>query len=152
MEFSIPGLVPNSICKNSKTKGVSDLTGFIVKEKGDLSKTTKFLRRMLGWDYKKDLEKYGRQGVEALRAATPIDTGMTAVSWEFDVIQNEKGWTINWYNTNVNKHVNVALILQYGHATRNGGWVEGLDYINPALHPIFKELADAAWKEVRKRG
>ncbi len=96
------------------------------------------------------LERYGLRGVEALSAATPVRTGMTAISWSYDIVQNEDGYSIIWKNDNINKYVNIALILQYGHATRNGGYVQGIDYINPALKPIFDELAKAAWKEVTR--
>lgn len=118
------------------------------RQKGDFSKTEKFLKKSMGRNYVKVLEKFGQYGVEALTAATPVDTGMTAVSWSYKIIQNEDGMSVEWYNDNINDHVNIAIILQYGHATRNGGWVEGRDYINPALQPIFDLLAEAAWKEV----
>ena len=94
------------------------------------------------------LEKYAQQGVAALSAATPIDSGRTAISWEYEIIQNDSSISILWKNINTNKGVNIALILQYGHGTRNGGYVSGRDYINPALQPIFDKMADAAWKEV----
>lgn len=118
------------------------------KQKGDFSKTEKFLKKSFGRDYIDVLEKYAQQGVAALSAATPIDSGRTAVSWEYEIIQNDSSISIVWKNTNVNKGVNIALILQYGHGTRNGGYVSGRDYINPALQPIFDKMADAAWKEV----
>lgn len=118
------------------------------RQKGDFSKTEKFLKKSMGRNYLNVLDKYGRYGVEALTAATPVDSGMTAVSWSYKIIQNDNGVSVTWYNDNVNKGVNIAIILQYGHATRNGGWVEGRDYINPALKPIFDDLAKAAWKEV----
>lgn len=118
------------------------------RKKGDFSKTEKFLKKSMGRDYVKVLEKFGKYGVEALTSATPVDTGMTAVSWSYKIIQNEDGMSVEWHNDNINDHVNIAIILQYGHATRNGGWVEGRDYINPALQPIFDLLAEAAWKEV----
>lgn len=100
-----------------------------------------------------DLSRYGKKGVEALKAATPKDSGETANSWYYVIEHDEKNgrYTINWYNSNVKKDwFNVAIMLQYGHATRNGGYVKGVDYINPALRPIFEELADHAWKEVTK--
>lgn len=118
------------------------------KQKGDFSKTEKFLKKSFGRDYVSVLEKYAQQGVAALSAATPIDSGQTAVSWGYELIQNNSSISIVWKNTNVNKGVNIALILQYGHGTRNGGYVSGRDYINPALQPIFDKMADAAWKEV----
>lgn len=118
------------------------------KQKGDFSKTEKFLKKSFGRDYINVLEKYAQQGVAALSAATPIDSGRTAVSWGYEIIQNDSSISIVWKNTNVNKGVNIALILQYGHGIRNGGYVSGRDYINPALQPIFEKMADAAWKEV----
>ena len=118
------------------------------RQKGDFSKTEKFLKKSIGRNYIDVLEKYAQQGVAALSAATPLDTGLTAVSWEYEIIQNKNSISIVWNNLNVNNGVNIALILQYGHGTRNGGYVVGQDYINPALKPIFDKMADAAWKEV----
>lgn len=118
------------------------------KQKGDFSKTEKFLKKSLGRDYRSVLEKYARQGVVALSAATPVDTGLTASSWSYEIIQNESGISVEWHNSNINRGVNIALILQYGHGTRNGGYVVGRDYINPALRPIFDDMANAAWREV----
>lgn len=116
--------------------------------KGDLKKTEKFLKKSLGHDYLTILNKYGQQGVSALSASTPVDTGLTASSWSYEIIQNADGISVVWTNSNINKYVNIAIILQYGHGTRSGGWVEGRDYINPALRPIFDKMAEAAWKEV----
>lgn len=119
------------------------------RSKGDFKKTEEFLKKSLGRKYRAVLEKYGQKGVLALTAATPIDTGLTAASWDYEITQNESGLSVVWSNTNVRKgYCNIAIILQYGHGTRNGGYVEGRDYINPALKPIFDDLADAAWKEV----
>lgn len=119
-----------------------------IKQSGDFKKTEKFLKKSFGRNYIDILEKYAQQGVTALSAATPIDTGMTAVSWSYKIIQNKGSLSIVWENSNINKGVNIALILQYGHGTRNGGYVKGRDYINPALKPVFDKMADAAWKEV----
>lgn len=119
-----------------------------IKQRGDFKKTIKLLKKSFGRDYFGVLEKYAQQGVAALSAATPIDSGQTAISWEYEIIQNNSGISIIWKNTNVNKGVNIALVLQYGHGTRNGSYVSGRDYINPALRPIFDKMADAAWKEV----
>lgn len=116
--------------------------------RGDFRKTEKLLKKSLGRDYRLVLEKYGRQGVEALSSATPKDTGETAASWYYEIIQNQDGLSVIWNNSNVNRGVNIAIILQYGHGTRNGGYVQGRDYINPALRPVFDRLAEAAWKEV----
>lgn len=118
------------------------------KQKGDFSKTEKFLKKSLGRNYVSVLEKYGQQGVVALSASTPVRTGLTATSWSYEIIQNGSSISVIWKNSNIQKGVNIALILQYGHGTKNGGYVRGRDYINPALRPIFDKMADAAWKEV----
>lgn len=123
---------------------------FSLTSKGDFRKTEKFLKKSLGRDYRYVLEKFGHKGVEALSSATPIDTGYTASAWRYEVQQDENGISIVWSNRNVQNGVNIAIILQYGHGTRNGGYVVGRDYINPALRSIFDDLADAAWKEVVK--
>lgn len=119
-----------------------------IKQKGSFSKTEKFLKKSFGKKYLNVLEKYAQQGVAALSAATPIDSGRTAISWKYEIIQNDRSISIIWKNTNTNNGVNIALLLQYGHGTQNGGYVSGRDYINPALQPIFDKMADAAWKEV----
>lgn len=119
-----------------------------IKQKGDFSKTEKLLKITLGRNYRSVLDRYARQGVEALSAATPKDSGKTASSWGYEIIQNKDSLSVVWTNKNVNRGVNIALILQYGHGTRNGGYVTGINYINPALKPIFDSMADAAWKEV----
>ncbi len=121
-----------------------------VKQRGDFKKTEKFLKKSFGRNYINVLEKYAQQGVLALSAATPIDTGLTSISWEYEIIQNQGSISIVWKNTNINDGVNIAIILQYGHGTQNGGYVTGIDYINPALKPIFDKMADAAWKEVTR--
>lgn len=118
------------------------------KQKGDFGKTEKFLKKSLGRNYVSVLEKYGQQGVAALSASTPVRTGLTATSWSYEIIQNGSSISVIWKNSNIQKGVNIALILQYGHGTKNGGYVRGRDYINPALRPIFDKMADAAWKEV----
>lgn len=118
------------------------------RNKGDFSKTEKFLKKSLGKNYLGILEKYGKMGVAALASATPVDSGETAASWDYEIIQNEGKISVIWKNYHVEKGINIAVILQYGHGTRNGGYVEGIDYINPALRPIFNDLANAAWKEV----
>lgn len=124
-----------------------------ISHKGDFKKSIKFLNKVadiVGADspIRGILDKYGQQGVSALAAATPVDTGKTASSWVYEIEMNGEGYTITWSNTNVNKHVNIALILQYGHGTRNGGYVAGRDYINPAIQPIFDQMANEAWREV----
>ncbi len=107
-----------------------------------------FLRKLAKKDWSQVLKKYAEDGVKALAEATPRDSGKTADSWGYEIEENDRGLTIYWTNSNVNKHVNIAIIIQYGHATGSGGWVEGRDYINPALRPIFDQMADALWKEV----
>lgn len=118
------------------------------RHKGDFSKTKRFLekaRRAVRLD---GLDKYGREGVAALASATPVDTGLTAGSWYYEIVKNRESASIVFSNSHINKGVPIAIILQYGHGTRNGGWVQGRDYINPAIQPIFDKLADEAWKEV----
>lgn len=117
---------------------------------GDFSKTMKFLNRLQNKDYLTILSKYGQRGVEALRAATPVDTGETANSWYYEITQDRNQTTISWCNSFENRGVVIALILQYGHGTRNGGYVQGRDYINPAIQPIFDAMAEESWKEVTK--
>lgn len=120
------------------------------KQHGDYSKLTSYLQRQLRKAGLSTLDKYGRRGVEALSSATPKDTGKTAASWTYEITETSKGVTISWHNSNFNDGVPIAILLQYGHATGTGGWVEGRDYINPAIQPIFDEIADEAWKEMTK--
>ena len=120
------------------------------RQKGDFSKLTSFLERAKETVHLGDLNKYGRQGVAALASATPIDSGETAKSWYYEIENNKESATITFYNSNVQNGVPIAIILQYGHGTRNGGWVEGRDYINPAIQPIFDQIVDDAWREVNK--
>ena len=115
---------------------------------GNFDKTNKFLKRASKWSKNVDLDVYAKRGVAALSSATPVDTGLTASSWYYRIDRKDGLISITFLNSNINKGVPIAIILQYGHGTRNGGWVEGRDYINPAIRPIFDELADAAWKEV----
>lgn len=118
---------------------------------GDLKKTSEFLKEIKKFGIDSVLNKYGQRGVEALAAATPKDTGKTASSWSYEITKNKDSTTITWKNSNVNKGVNIAILLQYGHGTGTGGWVEGVDYINPALKPIFQQMADDAWEEITRR-
>lgn len=121
------------------------------KQKGDFSKLTGFLERAKEVANVGMLDKYGKAGVQALAAATPIDSGDTASSWYYR-IENKKGTArIIFCNSNIQDGVPIAIILQYGHGTRNGGWVEGRDYINPAIQPIFDAIVNDAWREVTKR-
>jgi hypothetical protein len=118
--------------------------------KGDLKNTEKFLARMSRGDIFTALEKYGNQGVAALAAATPKESGETANSWTFEIKQSRGGATITWLNTHVNNGSNIAILLQYGHGTGTGGYVQGRDYINPAVRPVFDKIAADVWKEVTK--
>ena len=120
------------------------------RQKGDFSKLTRFLERAKNLVHLSDLDRYGREGVAALASATPVDTGKTAASWYYDIQINKESASITFDNSNIQNGVPIAIILQYGHGTRNGGWVEGRDYINPAIQPIFDKLADEAWEEVTK--
>lgn len=120
------------------------------RHKGDFSKTTNFLNRAKKVVSNRDLNKYGQAGVEALASATPKDTGLTASSWYYEIVTTNGSTTINFNNSNIQNGVPIAIILQYGHGTRNGGWVEGRDYINPAIRPIFDRIANDAWREVTK--
>lgn len=119
-----------------------------IRSRGDLKKTQKFLKGISNRSYVKGLAKYGEMGVRALSSATPIDTGLTASSWSYDIKNTKDAITITWRNSNVVDNVPIAIILQYGHGTRNGGYVQGQDYINPAIQPIFDKIADSVWKEV----
>lgn len=120
-----------------------------VTSTGNFNKTTDMLKRSSKYLNTVDLRKYGEKGVNALREATPKDSGLTATSWKYKIEKEAGKTSLTFYNSNVQNGVPIAIILQYGHGTRNGGWVEGYDYINPAIRPIFKELADAAWREVK---
>jgi hypothetical protein len=97
------------------------------------------------------LEKYGQEGVVALASATPVDTGLTASSWYYEIERGPEKVSITFYNSNIQNGIPIAIILQYGHATGGGGWVQGRDYINPALQPIFDSIAQKAWEEVTKQ-
>ena len=121
------------------------------RQKGDFSKLTGFLEKAKHSIKLGDLDRYGREGVSALESATPKDSGKTASSWYYKITNSNGRVTISFNNSNiVDEWCNIAIILQYGHATRNGGWVEGRDYINPAIQPIFDKIANNAWKEVTK--
>ena len=120
------------------------------RTRGDLSKTDTFLTRLLKQDLKSILNKYGQLGVEALSAATPVDTGKTAASWDYEVTIASGSATLTWTNSNTNQGVPIALLIQYGHGTPTGGYVPGQDYIKPAIRPIMDELTNELWKEVSK--
>ena len=118
------------------------------KHKGDFSKTERFIERVKNLFKRGMFDKYGRIGVEALSKATPKRTGKTADSWEYYIERTGTSVSIIWNNTNVNDGVSIAVILQYGHGTGTGGYVEGIDYIRPAMRPVFKKIADDLWEEV----
>ena len=121
-----------------------------IHSKGSFKNTEGFFTKMISRRYAKVLAKYGEMGVSLLAANTPVDTGKTAASWSYEVIDDYLGVSFIWKNSNVQKgYANVALLLQYGHATGTGGYVRGIDYINPALQPIFDKMAQAAWEEVK---
>ena len=122
----------------------------VFKHKGDFSKTTRYFEKLKKNTITRILEQYGRKGVDALSAATPVDTGLTAASWYYEIVHTKTGVSLNFCNSNVQSGVPIAIILQYGHGTRNGGWVQGRDYINPAIQPVFDELTKRAWEEVTK--
>lgn len=120
------------------------------RQKGDFSKLNRYLERVKEAANIGVLDKYGREGVAALASATPVESGLTARSWYYEIHRQNGSVSIEFYNSNVNKGVPIAIILQYGHGTGTGGWVQGRDYINPAIQPIFDKIADDAWKEVTK--
>lgn len=118
------------------------------KHKGKFEKTAKFANKVSGGKYLDVLNNLAQIGVEALSAATPVDSGKTASSWSYEIERGAGSTKIIYSNSNVNQNVNIAIILQYGHGTGTGGYVAGRDYINPAMRPVFDQLAEAAWKEV----
>lgn len=120
------------------------------RQKGDFRRTSDFLKRANRLNLDVILNQYGQEGVEALRAATPKDTGTTANSWSYTVHKGMGSITITWSNSNIVDGVPIAVILQYGHGTRYGGYVQGTDYINPAMKPIFDKIAQRAWEEVKR--
>ena len=120
------------------------------RQKGDFSKLTKYLERVKEGFNVGILDKYGQAGVRALASATPVDTGLTANSWYYKIEKSKGSVSISFHNSNIQNGVPIAVILQYGHGTKNGGWVQGRDYINPAIRPIFDAIVEDAWKEVTK--
>jgi hypothetical protein len=120
------------------------------RHKGDFAKTVRYLEKARKAARIKDLDKYGREGVAALASATPVDSGLTANSWSYKIVRENGLVRLSFHNSNIQNGIPIAIILQYGHGTRNGGWVEGRDYINPAIQPIFDKLANDAWREVTK--
>lgn len=119
-----------------------------IRQKGDFSKVSVYLEKLKKAAKFSVLDKYGKAGVAALSSATPVDSGLTASSWYYEIERQNGRAVINFCNSNVNKGVNIAIILQYGHGTGTGGWVEGRDYINPAIQPVFDKIVEDAWREV----
>ena len=124
--------------------------GINITSSGNFKKTEKFLSSMKSQTMFDALEPYARDGVSALAMATPTETGRTADSWDYNIDISESLCRISWTNSNINNGVNIAVILQYGHGTKNGGYVEGRDYINPAISDTFNKLADQMWRAVQK--
>ena len=122
----------------------------VQSSRGDFKKTEKFLAMMKSGEVFDILERYGAIGRDALAAATPVDSGLTAASWDYEVVRKNGKYQIIWRNTNLKDGIPVAIMIQYGHGTGTGGWVEGLDYINPAIQPLFKEIADDVWERVKR--
>lgn len=120
------------------------------RQKGDFSKLSRYFERVKEAAKIGVLDKYGREGVAALSSATPVESGVTASSWNYEIQRQNGSVSIVYTNSNINKGVPIAIILQYGHGTGTGGWVQGRDYINPAIQPIFDRIAENAWREVTK--
>lgn len=122
-----------------------------VRSDGDFKNTDRYLKKLLdAVQMDNILDQYGRKGVDALSAATPVLTGLTASSWYYKAYHDDKRAKLTFYNSNVNKGVPIAIILQYGHGTNHGGYVEGRDYINPAIQPIFDDMVEELRREVAK--
>lgn len=119
-------------------------------QRGDFSNTFKFFERMKGLANLSIFDKYGRKGVQSLAALTPKKTGKTSQSWSYEIQRNNGVISIVWNNDNFNKNVNIAILIQYGHGTKQGSYVQGIDYVNPAIKPVFDEMAVELWKEVTK--
>lgn len=122
---------------------------FELKSSGDFKNLRRFLQKSIGPEIRSILDSYGRLGVSALASATPTRSGITAASWRYEVKVSGGSYGITWYNTNVVNGVPIAIILQYGHGTGTGGYVQGKDYINPAIQPVFNKIAEEGWKAVR---
>lgn len=120
-----------------------------VKMRGSFKNTDRFLKRMRNQDQYKGLESLARRGVDALSSSTPMDTGLSADSWGYEVFVGRREVQIQWTNSSITKTgTPVVILLQYGHGTGTGGYVQGIDFINPALRPVFDEIANAVWKVV----
>lgn len=115
---------------------------------GSTKKTQAFLEAMIRQNIFESLSAFGQQGVDALASVTPIETGLTASSWGYEIIDNEGGIRINWTNDHIEDGVNIAVILQYGHGTGTGGYIAGIDYINPSMQPVFDQVIMDLWRRV----
>ena len=121
-----------------------------IESQGEWKLTRNWFDRMTKLDLALIMNQFGKEGVSALAAATPSRLGLTSKSWNYEVTRKGNNWKITWTNSNVNKGANIAVLIQYGHGTRNGGYVVGRDYINPAIRPVFDKIAQKAWKEVTR--
>lgn len=121
-----------------------------IESQGDWKLTRNWFDKMTKLDLALIMNQFGKEGVSALAAATPSRSGLTSKSWNYEVTRKGNNWKITWTNSNVNKGANIAVLIQYGHGTRNGGYVVGRDYINPAIRPVFDKIAQKAWKEVTR--
>ena len=123
--------------------------GITLEASGSYSSTTTWLQRIGRMSIEQQLARYGAKGAKALASSTPVETGKTASSWSYSVTRKGDTWILSWENTNVVRGVPIAIILQYGHVTGTGGWVQGRDYINPAIKPIMDEIAEGVWRTVK---
>lgn len=122
--------------------------GITLEASGNYSQTTTWLQRIGRMSIEQQLRRYGLKGVKALVSSTPVGTGKTASSWSYTVSQKGDNWVLSWNNSNIVRGTPIAIILQYGHVTGTGGWVQGRDYINPAIKPIMDEIAEGVWRTV----
>lgn len=123
-----------------------------IKHTGNFDLTERFLMAVGKIDHPKSLEKLGKDGVEAVRAATPVDTGKTKASWFFHLSENDKGWVVSWNNLNTNRWANIAALIEWGHGMPDGTYIEGIDYVKPAIMPLIDKFTDGVWEEVIKSG
>ena len=123
--------------------------GITLEASGSYSSTTTWLQRIGRMSIESQLARYGAKGVKALASSTPVETGKTASSWSYSITRKGDTWILSWENTNVVRGVPIAIILQYGHVTGTGGWVQGRDYINPAIKPLMDEIAEGVWRTVK---
>lgn len=124
--------------------------GIEVRHSGSFDNVQRFLRSIVNGDIYKTLDRFGQEGVRALSAATPIDTGLASTSWDYQITRDRGSWSISWINTDVEGGAVVVLLIQYGHGTGTGGYVQGRDFINPAMRPIFDRIANEAWEAVTR--